>query len=288
MQNFKNKTVHTPPYRTNYSENSVGWAYLPNNSPHLNPPRPGREIAFTLAEVLITLVIIGVIAAITVPTLMNKIGDRQTVVALKKAYTEINQAFNLAQSENGKISTWGLIDEGGVNHTKLAQILKPYFKLMKICPSNEGPTCFAQTQYKNLAGDNWINGSNSDACTSAQTVDGKAISFEVFNYCGTDTSERFGSSPINSKICADIFVDINGAKKPNILGRDVFSFYLSDYGVVPRGTKMMESGTANLAKFSTDCNRNSSGYSCAGWVIYNENMDYLHCDDLSWDGKLKC
>ena len=29
-------------------------------------------------------------------------------------------------------------------------------------------------------------------------------------------------------------------------------------------------------------------YSCTAWVLYNENMDYLHCDDLSWTGKTKC
>ena len=40
--------------------------------------------------------------------------------------------------------------------------------------------------------------------------------------------------------------------------------------------------------FAGTCNLNSSGRGCAAWVIENGNMDYLHCDDLSWDGKRKC
>ena len=84
------------------------------------------------------------------------------------------------------------------------------------------------------------------------------------------------------------FVSCRSKKKPNVLGKDVFSFYLSDYGVVPRGVKIMESGNGSYGKFSEHCGRNKSGFTCAGWVLYNENLDYLHCDDLSWDGKLKC
>ena len=33
---------------------------------------------------------------------------------------------------------------------------------------------------------------------------------------------------------------------------------------------------------------NAQGRSCTAWVLYNENMDYLHCSDLSWDGKHSC
>ena len=48
---------------------------------------------FTLAEVLIALVIIGVIAAITIPPLMNKTNEQYTVVAVKKAYFILSQAY---------------------------------------------------------------------------------------------------------------------------------------------------------------------------------------------------
>lgn len=55
--------------------------------------------AFTLAEVLITLGIIGVVAAMTLPTLINSYKKQQTVTHLQKVYTSLNQALRLARSE---------------------------------------------------------------------------------------------------------------------------------------------------------------------------------------------
>ena len=53
-----------------------------------------KNYAFTLAEVLITLVIIGVIAAMTVPSLMNNTNKKENIVRYKKALSTINQALN--------------------------------------------------------------------------------------------------------------------------------------------------------------------------------------------------
>lgn len=53
-----------------------------------------KNYAFTLAEVLITLVIIGVIAAMTVPSLMNNTNKKENIVRYKKAISTINQALN--------------------------------------------------------------------------------------------------------------------------------------------------------------------------------------------------
>jgi hypothetical protein len=52
--------------------------------------------------------------------------------------------------------------------------------------------------------------------------------------------------------------------------------------VIPYGTSE-ETGFA----FKKHCTY-EGGYACTAWVIYNENMDYLHCDDLNWGGKTKC
>ena len=59
------------------------------------------NFGFTLAEVLITLVIIGVIAAITVPTLINKTQNQEYVSKLKKAYSTFTQATNQIIAEEG-------------------------------------------------------------------------------------------------------------------------------------------------------------------------------------------
>ena len=68
--------------------------------------RNAKCFAFTLAEVLITLVIIGVIAAITVPSLINKTNNQETVSRLKKAYSTMSQATNMIIAENGPATSW--------------------------------------------------------------------------------------------------------------------------------------------------------------------------------------
>ena len=61
-----------------------------------------RKIAFTLAEVLITLGIIGVVAAMTMPALIGNYQKKQTVSALQKAYTTLAQAVKLSELSNGE------------------------------------------------------------------------------------------------------------------------------------------------------------------------------------------
>ena len=62
--------------------------------------------AFTLAEVLITLSIIGVVAAMTVPNLMSNFEKQKTIVGLKKAYSEFIQVVDRARSQHGDCNTW--------------------------------------------------------------------------------------------------------------------------------------------------------------------------------------
>lgn len=67
-----------------------------------------KNKAFTLAEVLITLGIIGIVAALTLPSVITKYQKKQTVAQLKKAYSTISQALVTSQYENGNISEWNL------------------------------------------------------------------------------------------------------------------------------------------------------------------------------------
>lgn len=61
---------------------------------------------FTLAEVLITLGIIGVVAAMTLPTLIENHQKKEVVSRLQKFYTNINQAIRLSEVDNGSCEFW--------------------------------------------------------------------------------------------------------------------------------------------------------------------------------------
>ena len=65
-----------------------------------------NEKAFTLSEVLITLGIIGTVAAITMPSLINNYQKQSTAAKVKKFYNTINNAVNLSAAENGDVNTW--------------------------------------------------------------------------------------------------------------------------------------------------------------------------------------
>ena len=77
-----------------------------------------RRVAFTLAEVLITLGIIGVVAAMTIPTLIANYQEKQTVSRLTKAYATISNAYQMAKVENGDFSSWGFneISDAGASN----------------------------------------------------------------------------------------------------------------------------------------------------------------------------
>ncbi len=71
------------------------------------PPRNiSRSKGFTLAEVLITLGIIGVVAAMTMPSLVANYQKKATASKVKKLYTNFNQAIKLAENEYGEFEYW--------------------------------------------------------------------------------------------------------------------------------------------------------------------------------------
>ena len=81
-----------------------------------------KKIAFTLAEVLITLSILGVIAAISIPNMVNNFRKKQTEVALLRAYTMIEKALDVSQAIYGPYKTWdGINNNTCVSNTGFAE-----------------------------------------------------------------------------------------------------------------------------------------------------------------------
>ena len=261
--------------------------------PFLPPLQGGQKAAFTLAEVLITLGIIGVVAAMTLPTLVQKNQEREYVTKLKKFNTVMNQAFEMAKLEHGDIENWGLnvagmnaepTDEeketGNNSVNRLFNIITPYLKTTSIC--KYGDSCETAKQYErySLDGTQFSYLAPKIILSDGTTINGMTVS-------SPECKNHKGNTKSLQNTCGEIFVDLNGPKSPNATGKDVFLFYITKYGVVPMGTAEDTGFTFNnFCKISNPSNLN--GYGCAAWIIYNGNMDYLHCNDLSWDGKTKC
>ena len=83
-----------------------------------------------MAEVLITLGIIGIVAAMTLPTLIQKHKEQETVAKVKKFYSVISQAVMLARVEHGDVDTWDFAGtttgSNAQSNTNFANYIKPH------------------------------------------------------------------------------------------------------------------------------------------------------------------
>ncbi|MBP7211842.1 type II secretion system protein [bacterium] len=223
--------------------------------------------AFTLAEVLITLGIIGIVAALTIPTLMQKTQEHETISKLKKVYATLTNAYELAVNENGSMDGWNITtDSAGL--TNLVTPLLPHLQVAKNCGTGTG--CFPNVIYKRQDNGNQYNWETVTDRYKIQLSDGTLV---MFNTAYVDPSIKY----------AQIYVDLNGFKKPNKLGEDFFYFYIykNPEKILPAGVPSVEGNDA-----MNNCY--NSGWNCAAWVLQYENMDYLHCSGLTWGGKTKC
>ena len=255
--------------------------------------REKRKIAFTLAEVLITLGIIGIIAAMTLPTLIQKHQEKQTVSQLKKFYSVMNSAYMMAKNEYGSIDNWGLtksftnsaednadIINSNTSLDKFIDTITPYLKVTSKCYYSDS-SC-STYEAKNLAGK--VDTSDTYA-ERIKLSDGSIIGHIFIN--SPSCSLNWGSGAL-SHFCGSFKLDINGKKEPNTYGKDIFQFYITKDAIIPSGTDT-DNYLNNFDTACVDSPKRLNGLGCTAWVIYNENLDYLKCPDkLGWDKQQKC
>jgi len=245
--------------------------------------------AFTLAEVLITLTIIGVIAALTIPNLMQKWQDHADVVKVKEAYSIIDNALKMAIGENGPIDNWAFPENNNDRGVFFGEMIKPYLKISENCTNNKAGNCF---NHGYITGSDKECPNNGTFCNSrCRTFNDKECNFS-WNPHQSATSFRLNNDMRLFKIGFNtifsayngndqfydnfVIVDINGTKKPNRLGYDVFMFGITKNGLTPKACEFWDS------RKITGCSINNdvawSGCSCAFWVLKHGNMDYKYRD----------
>lgn len=251
-----------------------------------------QKTAFTLAEVLITLGIIGVIEAITLPALIQKQNEKVTVTRLKKAYSVLSQAYMMAVSEYGTPDEWGMKnktpiydDKGQITgyDSSGLELERAYLtKFMKGQNCNSALECFSgEVKVMNLAKTPDNNIIDLKADSSFALSDGTVIMF------GNIISSNCTYRDLKPNVCSDILVLWPDKKGQIIRGINDFMFYMTKDGLVPHGRQDSPNFPFEAYCSLTSTSRNN-GHGCTAWVLYNENMDYLHCSDLSWNGKKKC
>ena len=184
--------------------------------------------AFTLAEVLITLGIIGVVAAMTIPNLISNYRKKQIEVQAKVTYSTIQQALRFSSYDD--IGYSEVAD--GSNQEMINwfnDFLGQHLKVEQFCV-NKSPGCWHQVY--NLNGGKWGD-ENGTGSNILGFVTSKGARFIIDGYNASDIRNQFG---VDMDTAGLVFIfDANGATKPNTLGKDVFILVWTENGLVPAG-----------------------------------------------------
>lgn len=270
--------------------------------------------AFTLAEVLITLTIIGVVAAITIPSFIADQDERATVTRVKKFNSTMQQAYKLAVAEYGPITRWNVKRDlspmditseyekrreygrrDGIQAVKFVSYFKPYLNIARDCGTSstyvedtaehikaaddeaENKACIfygrgynsdgfkVKTKYLNgeLNQGAWYDTANS--YYKMILTDGSFLAIRI-NYDGGEYCHGDEGRTMPNNVCGAAIIDVNGDKKPNTVGMDIFGLLITTKGI---------EYTRN-----DDCNKNVAGIGGMGWycikhIIEKGNMNYL-------------
>lgn len=220
------------------------------------------KLAFTLAEVLITLGIIGVVATITIPTLITNIQDKQFRVKFKESISIISQAMKTVYADTEE--TYTTIDwtQMPVYFCKLEKPLKvmnsgidcskvdedSIYESSSNWPLKKGGTSWDKKWYDKKGNPQILNGAYQPL--TMDLINGMRINFNCFRW---------------------IWVDVNGEKGPNTVGRDIYMMYVLDGESSPTlGFKNNNSVTANA------CTQHEANNSTPSLNSKNYVEDCLH------------
>lgn len=217
--------------------------------------------AFTLAETLLTLVIVGVVAAMTIPTLKQHADEQKHVTSLQKAYSEVVAAVSAVEITYGDASTWDFSTQ-----TSIDNLANAFIKTLNIAQKGQDIERWYFYQ---------LNGEKSGGTFPPQfiTADGMAWWINQGNYgCGGGA----------------ISIDTNGPKPPNTVGIDMHMFRLGHACVKAQDTD--KSATAKKGDFGVApagdgvIDITNKSWACTAYAIKHKEMPWLYeavdkCDD---------
>lgn len=234
------------------------------------------KVAFTLAEVLITLGIIGIVATMTIPILINSYQKTQYVAALKKAVSSWNQALSMMAQDAGCPGDLSCFFDS-TDLTVMGDKISQYFGVAKNCKRSTNG-CFAASVADNFDGTNLNITYDDTIYYRFITTDGMSINIGAL---GNNCSQVLNVDPnsYTHRFCSNVFIDVNGPQKgPNFFGRDIFYFMITN----GRGPSLYPLGGIDYSWIQgTYCDSgynggvNKNGQYCGGRVISQGwTMDY--------------
>ena len=194
----------------------------------------------------------------TMPVLVANYQKKQTVAKLKKVYSTIAQAYEMSKNENGPSEDWinNSTDINTENVKKYAQTFwLPYFKSIQECSKSGDCSYNVNAQSPNGTSLSMTGNDRYSIILS----DGTFIAFVPFSRDSNNQTYWGGDQKF--------YIDLNGPKKPNIIGKDVFLFRITNGQITSFCPNYTQSDINN------NCNRNNNCHCCTtkimidGWEI---------------------
>ncbi len=206
-----------------------------------------KKLAFTMAEILLSLTIIGVVAAITLPSLMGNINERTWNTQRKALHARMSQAIAMMPQLNGygsynfDVEAWSVTEDSAAE-AFLTEGLSKVLKINNICDSDHLADCGVPSKISKSNGgyvyesyptriDSYIaawgdfgNGVSECAITKTaafETQNGESVLVFYNPNCSGETVPAYGSWHWESRMCVNFLYDLNGNKGPNMAGKDV-------------------------------------------------------------------
>lgn len=181
-----------------------------------------KKKGFTLAETLITLAIIGVVAAMAIPPVMQSTQDKEFRTTWKKIYSDFSQATTHILNENGGSLNGLYSTSDGFKATYMS-----YLSYAKECPAAQehSPGCW-HCHANNIDVCKYLNGNLMTGIWGSDStlILNNGVSMVFWNNLGCAAN------------CGTIYIDVNGSKLPNTIGRDMYRITVYENGIKPVGS----------------------------------------------------
>ncbi len=193
------------------------------------------KCGFTLAEILITLSIIGVVAALTVPAVVSSAADRALIAAAKKAYNTMQKSYLQLSNEDP-----GALTRVDTRSSNLLKELAPYLNVAETCFETVG--CFPDVHYGSKAGWDAGNYSTNTDSHKLRLADGMSLSSDSLFH---------------------VTIDVNGSDGPNVYGKDLLNFTFHHEGskVIPFSDNL------------NDCTQTGGAGACGYCMVFKNSME---------------